>query len=102
MPASRRSIAWLGLFPWRHISPDGAAPQRASFKDAILVKRLEACVADINPTIPEEARTDAIRRVLNYETPDLVEENRRLHRLLTEGVDVQSEPPAGLSPPKSG
>ncbi|MDP3566416.1 type I restriction endonuclease subunit R [Sediminibacterium sp.] len=83
-----KSLGWA-YFHGGDISPDGAAPQRASFKDAVLIKRFEACVADINPTIPEEARAEAIRRVLNDETPILVEENRRLHRLITEGVDVQ-------------
>ncbi|MBN4659173.1 type I restriction endonuclease subunit R, partial [Escherichia coli] len=31
----------------------------------------------------------AIRRVTQSELPNLLEENRRLHRLLTEGVDVE-------------
>lgn len=66
-----KSLGWA-YFLGNDISPDGVAPQRARFADAILVKRLEACVAEINPTIPEEAHAEAIRRVLNYETPDLV------------------------------
>ena len=54
-----------------------------------LVSRLEAWVAQINPSVPEEARSSAIRQVLIDETPVPVEENRRLHRLVTEGVNVE-------------
>src|SRR5690606_22780514 len=35
------------------------------------------------------ARTEAIKQLFVSETPSLVEENRRIHRLLTEGVDVE-------------
>ncbi|WP_024880905.1 type I restriction endonuclease subunit R [Methylosinus sp. LW3] len=83
-----KSLGW-NYFHGGDISPEGVAPQRPTFREAILVKRLESCVAGINPTIPEEARAAAIRKILAAETPDLVEENRRLHRLVTEGVDVE-------------
>jgi type I restriction enzyme R subunit len=36
-----------------------------------------------------EARQDAIRKVTQSELPSLIEENRRLHKLMTEGVDVE-------------
>nr|WP_261793181.1 type I restriction endonuclease subunit R [Pseudoxanthomonas taiwanensis] len=39
--------------------------------------------------MPPEARQDAIRRVTQSELPALLEENRRIHRLLSEGVDVE-------------
>lgn len=71
------------------IAPDGSAPERRSFGDVILVGRLEAAVARINPDAPEAARNEAMRRVLAGELPSLVEENRRIHKLLTEGVDVE-------------
>ncbi|WP_225204932.1 type I restriction endonuclease subunit R [Novosphingobium huizhouense] len=71
------------------IAPDGSAPERRSFGDVVLVGRLEAAVARINPNSPEAARNEAMRRVLTGELPSLVEENRRIHKLLTEGVDVE-------------
>lgn len=71
------------------IAPDGSAPERRSFGDVVLVRRLEAAVARINPDAPEAARNEAMRRVLTGELPSLVEENRRIHKLLTEGVDVE-------------
>ncbi len=71
------------------IAPDGGAPERRSFGDVILVGRLQAAVVRINPDAPEAARNEAVRRVLTGELPSLVEENRRIHKLLTEGVDVE-------------
>lgn len=71
------------------IGPDGKAPDREAYADVILVKRLTAAIERLNPTIPVEARGDALRKVLATEKPSLVEENRRLHKLMVEGVDVE-------------
>ena len=71
------------------IGPDGHRPERESHDEVVLKRRLEEAVARLNPSLPAEARHDAIRRVLQAELPNLLEENRRLHRLLTEGVDVE-------------
>ena len=83
-----KTLGWA-YFHGGVISPDGAAPQRSAYQEAILIRRLTASVAEINPDIPEEARAAAIRQVLTDATPNFVEENRRLHRLITEGVDVE-------------
>jgi type I restriction enzyme R subunit len=83
-----KELGWLHL-PGPSIAPDGPAPQRQSFSDVVLLKRLERAVAQLNPTLPESARDEAIRRLLTSETGSLVEENRRIHRLITDGVDVE-------------
>ena len=70
------------------IAPDGSAPERTSYADVILVGRLRAALQRLNPNLPESARDDVLRTVLQTETPSLVEENRRLHKLITEGVAV--------------
>lgn len=71
------------------IGPDGRCPERESHGEVVLRKRFEEAVARLNPALPQEARTDAVRRVLQSELPSLLEENRRLHKLMTEGVDVE-------------
>lgn len=83
-----KSLGWLYLHG-SVIAPDGASPQRPSYSDAVLLKRLEDRVERINPGVPEEARMEALRQVVTSETHDLVEENRRVHRLITEGVTVE-------------
>jgi type I restriction enzyme R subunit len=71
------------------IGPDGTAPEREAYADIILVKRLSAAIARLNPDIPAEARDDALRKIVATEMPSLVEENRRLHKLMTDGVGVE-------------
>ncbi len=71
------------------IGPDGKHPERESYDEVILTKRLVAAVARLNPRVPREAQQDAVRKVRHSELPALLEENRRLHTLLTEGVDVE-------------
>lgn len=83
-----KDLGWTYL-PGISIAPDGPAPQRQAFSDVVLLPRLERAVAALNPTLPEGARSEAIRRVLTSETGSLVEENRRIHQLLTDGVAVE-------------
>lgn len=71
------------------IGPDGHRPERESHDEVVLKKRFEDAVARLNPALPLEARQDAVRRVMQSELPSLLEENRRLHKLMTEGVDVE-------------
>ncbi|WNV10978.1 type I restriction endonuclease subunit R [Tardiphaga sp. 709] len=75
--------------PDAEIGPDGKAPEREAYADVVLVGRLTAAIARLNPAIPADARGDALRKVLATEKPSLIEENRRLHRLLVEGIDVE-------------
>ena len=72
-----------------NISPDGARPERECYDVVILKKRLEDAVARFNPHIPREVQQEAIRKVMQSELPSLIEENRRIHKLITEGVDVE-------------
>ena len=71
------------------IGPDGHRPERDSHDEVVLKKRFEDAVARLNPGLPLEARQDAVRRVMQSELPSLLEENRRIHKLITEGVDVE-------------
>ena len=71
------------------IAPDGINPQRKSYSDVVLVKRLRDAVDRINPNIPEEAREEAIKKVLRAQSPQLIINNQNFHKKLVEGVDVE-------------
>src|SRR4051794_36159722 len=75
------------------IAPGEPQAERATFGEVILLERLRTALARINPTIPADAREEALRKVTHAETPSLVENNRRLHKRLTEGVDVEYRRP---------
>ncbi len=72
------------------IAFDGAAPERSSYSDVILVSRLRDAVAAINPHIPAAERDAAIKEVLRLRSPELLADNDAFHRLLTEGVPVST------------
>ncbi|WP_443700767.1 type I restriction endonuclease subunit R [Pseudomonas sp.] len=71
------------------IGPDSKQPERESYDEVVLKTRFTTAIALLNPSFPPEAQADAVRRVIQSEMPNLLDENHRLHRLLTEGVDVE-------------
>jgi type I restriction enzyme R subunit len=70
------------------ISPGEPGAEREEYNQVVLEGRLIRALADINPDIPSEAIDEALRKVTRTESPSLVEDNRRFHRILTDGVDV--------------
>ena len=71
------------------IGPEGPAQERGSYDEVLLAGRLRNALASLNPHLPSETLEDVLRKVRQAETPSLVEENRRLHRYLVEGVPVE-------------
>src|SRR3984957_4827974 len=71
------------------IAPDTHNPERFTYGDVVLVDRLKQAIARLNPSLPSEAHADAYRRIVQSENPSLIDENRRLHRAMVEGVDVE-------------
>lgn len=69
--------------------PDGPEPEREAYSDTVLVKRLRSAVDRLNPHIPAGTRDDAVKKVLAVEKPSLVEENRRLHGAIADGIAVE-------------
>lgn len=65
------------------------AAERDSFGDVVLVARLRDAIVRLNPTIPEEARQEALRKVLRVGTPSLTQTSRAFHCLLRDGVPVE-------------
>ena len=71
------------------ISPDGPTPERVSYDQVLLTIRHREALARLNPHLPAEMLEEVLRKVQQTETPSLIEENRRLHRYLIEGVPVE-------------
>ena len=72
-----------------NIAPDEEAAERASFSDVILVERLRAAIERLNPGIPSETKEEALKKVLRFEHPSLIQNNHHFHRLLLDGVPVE-------------
>jgi type I restriction enzyme, R subunit len=70
------------------IAPDAENPERNSFEEVLLVNRLQNAVKRINPSIPADAQTEAIKEIQRITSPELLTNNETFHRLLTEGIPV--------------
>ena len=71
------------------VVPDAVALERHSYSEVVLYTRLVENARRLNPTIPEDTVDEAMRLLLRQETPSLVEENRRVHRMMVDGIDVE-------------
>ena len=78
-----------------HLAPGEPAAERESFSEVVLVGRLREAIRRLNPVIPDEAREEALRKVLRVGTPALTQTNRAFHRLLRDGVSVEYPRPDG-------
>ena len=85
-------LAKLGFayLPGAALSPETKAPLRRSFRDVILVDRLRAAIARLNPDLPARAVEEVAQRLVDAEfSADPIAENRRIHEILVAGVPVE-------------
>jgi len=71
------------------ISPDGLNPERKSYDEVVLVDRLRSSIDELNPKLPNDAKEDAIKKVLRTLAPDQITTNEMFHYMLVNGVDVE-------------
>jgi type I restriction enzyme, R subunit len=88
------TLEWFGELGYAvghgpHIAPGEPAAERETFGEVVLVGRLREAIRRLNTAIPEEAREEALRKVLRVATPSLVQTNRAFHRMLRDGVEVE-------------
>ena len=55
----------------------------------LLLNRLRAAIETAEPALTAETREEVLAKIVQRETPSLIQENRRLHRYLVEGVPVE-------------
>ncbi len=88
------AMTWFGELGYaighgRNMAPCEPAAERDSFSDVVLVGRLREAIHRLNPAMPQEARNEALRKVLRVAMTTLVQTNRAFHRMLRDGVDVE-------------
>lgn len=77
-----------GIIHAPDISPDGENPER-QYNEVVLINRVRSAIDRLNPTIPYDAREEALKKVLRTNSPNLLINNETFHKYLTEGVDVE-------------
>ncbi len=98
----RVALDWLVGLGWAvahgpEIGPDGVQPERADYGTVVLEGRLRDALARLNPSLPDEALENALRRLTRPEGSTLEARNRAFHRMLTEGVTVEHRTAGGAT-----
>jgi type I restriction enzyme R subunit len=94
------ALTWFGELGYAvghgpDLAPGEPAAERDGFGDVVLVGRLREAIRRLNLAIPEDAREEALRKVLRVGTPSLTQTNRAFHRMLRDGVPVEYPRPDG-------
>ena len=85
---------------WKYLSPEEQELERSpsipnnntdkpDLAQVVLKNRLKHAIDELNPNIPEEAKDQALRQVLNLPSQNLIDNNEAFHRMLTEGIEVE-------------
>jgi type I restriction enzyme R subunit len=74
---------------FEYLSPEQQEAERANLSEVVLLKRLKNAIETLNPSIPQEAKEQALRQVLNLPSQNLIDNNEAFHRMLTEGIEVE-------------
>ena len=76
------------------LSPDGQHPER-QYTDVVLATRLRDAIDKLNPRITQDAKEDALKKVLRVDGIG-GNTNETFHKYLTEGVDVEVRTADGI------
>jgi type I restriction enzyme R subunit len=82
-----RDGGWDAVFG-PDIAYDGITPERASYREVVLERRLTRALARLNPQVPPAVRDEVVHRVLKLDHPVAEQRNRDFHRLLLAGLSV--------------
>jgi len=90
----QQCLQWFAEGGWEiahgpDLAPDGATPERADYRQVLLLADLEAAIRRINPHLPQSAVEEVVEVVRKPQSPDVVINNREFHRLLLDGVPVK-------------
>ncbi len=77
------------------LAPGEPGEERESFEQVYLFGRLRDAARRINPGIDRSLIDDAIKRLERAESQSPIDENARVHKLLTEGVPVEYRDESG-------
>ncbi|MFI2131885.1 type I restriction endonuclease subunit R [Lysinibacillus fusiformis] len=80
------------------IAHDGEYPERDSYHDVVLTERLRHALISINKDVPHEAIDLAVQRIEANESPELIINNQKFHKMVTDGVDIQLQGTDGYNP----
>lgn len=71
------------------VAPDALNPERNSYGDILLMRRLQAAMSKLNPTIPADVIKGAALKLSRIATSNILADNEEFHLMLVDGVPVE-------------
>jgi len=85
------AVELLQKLGWTYHAPELLDFERSTYREVILVKRLEAALKRLNPWLSDENVQRAIRAVMHVPATSLIEANEKLHTILTYGISLEQD-----------
>lgn len=88
------ALGWFEELGYAHefgadISPGGLTPERASYKQVLLLERLTESLKRLNPLMPASALEGAVSTLKKFSSRALASVNQEVYKLLIGGVPVE-------------
>ena len=88
------AVGWLAGLGWNvahgtEVNPDAAPAERTDYSAVALAATLREALARLNPELPGETLSNAVRRLTHPEGATLEARNRAFHRMVVDGVTVE-------------
>lgn len=95
------ALEYFAELGYRHVHGPDIAPgepgaERGSYEDVVLWERLRDALRRINPGNDASLIAEAVKTVQRAESQSPIDENARLHKLITEGIPVEHRGDDGL------
>ncbi len=78
------------------IAPNSENEERKSYEDVVLIERLKKSLQKINKNYPDEVIESAIKKLVYADTPDLIINNQKFHKMLTDGIEIEYSSNEGI------
>jgi type I restriction enzyme R subunit len=82
-----QNMGW-GYIHGLAIATGAEESERENFEQIMLIGRLRKAVSILNPGIPVDAQSEAIKEILRIASLELIANNETFHRFLTEEIPV--------------
>ena len=88
------AVGWLAGLGWNvahgtAVNPDAAPAERTDYSAVALAATLREALARLNPELPGETLSNAVRRLAHPEGATLEARNRAFHRMVVDGLAVE-------------
>jgi len=89
-------IDWFKEFGYDYefgpdLAPGGPLMERNSFREVVLVSRLKRSLRRLNSDLSDSAIDDVVLKIMSFEHPSLDIANKEMHKMITQGVKVESK-----------